>query len=326
MAKVRGSVGLGLGLAAALVVCGSAGQARPAEARAGAARAAGSVAAVTDVRGYVAARVGRGRSRRLWHTTLLRPGEVLVTGRSGGATLFQRNGPVVLLGPGKSVAIRSLPAPAGEAALPAGMFERIARQVGEAERRVQEQSENRQRGEDELPVLALAPRMCAVLEPRPVLSWTPVSGATTYRITLYDARENPLWKATARTARVVYPADRPPLAPGSYKWEVIAEAGGRRGMDTTEFTVPTPAEAAAARRDLESARRLTRGKRCTNLATIAACMEHHLFPRAEAALKRALSGGRQDRVLGELLMRLYQLTDRGEDRDAARGALVVVAK
>jgi hypothetical protein len=68
-----------------------------------------------------------------------------------------------------------------------------------------------------------------VLTDHPTLSWPPVPGAETYLIELFPADEGsgPLWRASAREARLPYPEEEAVLKPGlKYRWRVSARVGG----------------------------------------------------------------------------------------------------
>jgi hypothetical protein len=56
----------------------------------------------------------------------------------------------------------------------------------------------------------------------------------------------------------------------------------------------------------------------TNLPYLALAFEHRLYPQAEVVSQAATARTPHDRMLWELLMRLYQLTARGADREKTR--------
>jgi hypothetical protein len=131
-----------------------------------------------------------------------------------------------------------------------------------------------------------------------------------------------VWQTTTRETRAVYPAGGRPLAPGEYAWEVLARDGSRKGLDTAPFTVAAPRQVAAVRRALERAAALVADSDVPNLARIAVCLEHRLYPEAETLLQRATARSPRDRVLWALRMRLYELTERSAEREATRPILI----
>jgi len=280
---------------------------------------AAPLAVVTDVHGLITLeREGVGEATPLTHSEVLYPGDVLWTGQDGHATLFQRHAPLVALAPQRTIAITPLPPVARDDVLTTERFDLIIKYFDDALQRADETSTEATRGADEVAITVLAPRLSLVLETRPTFVWTPVPDAASYKITLYDQRDNILWQTTTAEPQVAYPADREPLAAGEYAWDVLVTVGNRRGLDTAPFTIASAAEAAAVRRLLEQATSLVSDTNRTNLPYLAVAFEHRLYPQAEAVLHAATARTPRDRVLWELLMRLYQLTERGADRERTR--------
>src|SRR5262245_13763024 len=180
-------------------------------------------AVVTDLRGSVTLlRAGQERGQNLAGTVLLLPGDELKLGKDGRATLLPLNGAVRALRPGQAVSLAPPPPSARAEALPRDLFQLIVRQLAAAAKESETEAP-RTRGEGRAPALtALAPRFSLVLEDRPSFEWEPVQGATRYTVTLYGSDQQRLWSTTTTGGRVVYPADRPALAPGDYRWDVLA--------------------------------------------------------------------------------------------------------
>jgi hypothetical protein len=91
-------------------------------------------------------------------------------------------------------------------------------------------------GEGDFPRV-LAPRKTKLLNPRPTLRWTPIAGATQYKVMVrgQNARsQNPYWNAYVPSgAKLDYPAGAPPLeADTDYK--LIVSAGGRQSDEEAE--------------------------------------------------------------------------------------------
>jgi len=66
----------------------------------------------------------------------------------------------------------------------------------------------------------IAPNQTTILSPRTELSWTPATGAQTYRLTLSDENDNPVatWTSTSTTSPL---PESTRLAPGkSFRWKV----------------------------------------------------------------------------------------------------------
>ena len=58
----------------------------------------------------------------------------------------------------------------------------------------------------------------------PAFAWTPVDGATSYRIAVFSADGQPVWSRQVGAPPVTWPAEVP-RTPGSYRWNVAALAG-----------------------------------------------------------------------------------------------------
>ncbi len=73
--------------------------------------------------------------------------------------------------------------------------------------------------------LVVTPRKTKLLNPRPTLRWTPVTGATSYTVTVRGSNVN--WSTDVISGtEVVYPGAAPPLMPG-LTYKVIVVAGNR---------------------------------------------------------------------------------------------------
>lgn len=76
---------------------------------------------------------------------------------------------------------------------------------------------------------ALAPveglMMAYASDGTPMLLWTPLSTASTYRIEIFSADGKPLWSGDVTAAPMRWPADAP-RAKGAYFWRVEAHDGG----------------------------------------------------------------------------------------------------
>src|SRR5215813_1744791 len=83
----------------------------------------------------------------------------------------------------------------------------------------------------------VAPRKTKLLDPRPTLRWTPVAGATSYKIIVRGQKargQNPYWNMNVPSVtKLDYPAGAPPLeADTDYK--LIVSASGHQSDEETE--------------------------------------------------------------------------------------------
>jgi tetratricopeptide (TPR) repeat protein len=72
--------------------------------------------------------------------------------------------------------------------------------------------------------VVLSPRKTKLLSATPVLRWTPVAGADTYRVIVRGADR--YWTVVTSATEVAYPFNAPPLIPGK-DYKVIVETGNR---------------------------------------------------------------------------------------------------
>jgi hypothetical protein len=160
-------------------------------------------------------------------------------------------------------------------------------------------------GPDDVVLTLVEPRRSVVLERRPKFTWTGMSEASRYVLTVYDADEKIIWTTTTTGTSANYPGDQPPLAPGEYKWEVVAQVGDKVTgdpalYDATAFTLVSEEIATRINADLASAQAGDEG--ATALLYVSALIEHRRFPQAAAELKRSLEAAPQDAALWEMLM------------------------
>jgi hypothetical protein len=129
----------------------------------------------------------------------------------------------------------------------------------------------------------------AVLDGRPTLSWTPIPGATEYRVRLFrvggllddPGREHTLWMATTREPRLPYPEQETPLPAGvPVSWSVTAQtdAGAVPAVPRSKFAVLTTREAA----DLVGVKPLAEGRDPADL--LLAALTYHAFGVYDEAL------------------------------------------
>ena len=280
------------------------------------------IAVVTQVRGDVLLmRAGKSVPEKVRTTVFLRAGDVLKAASGGGALVYQVYAPIVRILAGQQRKINPVRLAARNGALTAEEFASIRVQYAAAVRRVSSPSAGRRSGPNAVRFVALSPRHSLILTPRPALTWTSVTGATGYQVRLLDESGQAVWETFAAESHLAYPADQPPLAPGKYQWEVVAQGTTQAMQDLAPFTVATPEESAAARRDTERAARLVPDSKAINLPYIAACLKHRLYPEAETALQQALKQAPKDAALLTLLADVYRATERWDEREKVRATM-----
>lgn len=281
------------------------------------------VAIITQLGGSVQLRRG-GNTLPIRQTTLLNAGDVVRAGDDGRAVIYQAYAIVTRIRAGQSRTISRLSPPAPRNAVKPEEFARLKRHYLNAKQRRAEPSPATMGGPDEAVLTLLEPRDSVVLKRRPTFTWTPVSGATSYVINVYDHNEETVWTANTTKAHVTYPKKLPPLAPGNYKWEVTVRIGTRTTdnpalYDATAFTVVSAERVTEIESNLRSARASVRADAgAANLIYISALIEHKLLPQAAAELKRELVRAPQDQTLWELVMETYSQMKLWGGREDAR--------
>lgn len=278
------------------------------------------IAFVTQLHGNVQLRRGKETSP-IRQSMLLNENDVVVAGDGGQAAIFQAYAPVIHLRPNQKHTIAPLSPPPPEGSVRPEAFVRLKRLHLNARQRKDVPSPAKMSGPDEAILTLVEPRASAVLESRPKFSWTSVRSATSYEVTVYDRAEKVLWKVSTADTFVSYPSDRPPLAPGEYKWEVVARAGERATgdsslYDASSFTLVNEESAAKINADLAKVRATDEG--AVSPLYVSALIEHRRFPQAAAELKRALEVAPQDGALWEMLMETYWQMKLWGTREYAR--------
>jgi hypothetical protein len=198
----------------------------------------------------------------------------------------------------------------------------VQKQVDTAARSVRQKTNTVGSGPGDRTLTALSPRHGLSLAARPTFEWSPVPGATGYQVTLHDAQARKIWQGSTSASRVPYPESGKPLGPGEYRWDVIAQPMSLRQMDSTSFFIPGAARAGAIRGALQRASRQSGEGSITPLPYLAVCIEHKLHPQAEGILREATRRLPTDGTLRELLMRVYQQTDRWAERERLRPLMI----
>jgi hypothetical protein len=270
----------------------------------GAAKAQTEVALITQLEGNVQLRRG-GETRAIRQTMLLNVGDVVKAGDGGRAVIYQAYAPVTRLRPSQSQTIAQLSPPPPQGSIKPEEFARLKRLHLNAKQRREVPSPATMGGQEDAILTLVEPRGSVVLERRPKFVWTSVNEANRYVVTVYDSNEETVWSTSTSGTSVSYPNDLPPLAPGEYKWEVIARVGDRVTgdpalYDATAFTLVSEDSAARINADLAKAQAGDEG--AAALLYVSALIEHRRFPQAAAELKRSLESAPQDMALWEMLM------------------------
>ncbi|HEX8551877.1 MAG TPA: DUF928 domain-containing protein [Abditibacteriaceae bacterium] len=107
------------------------------------------------------------------------------------------------------------------------------------------------RGEDKIELQSLAGG--ATLQDRPVFKWSPVPGATSYKIRLEDDNDRQILVREATTSEVAYPADAPPLKSGvEYLWRVSTVVGDNLWTQHSNFHVLSDKKRQALQAELDA--------------------------------------------------------------------------
>lgn len=78
--------------------------------------------------------------------------------------------------------------------------------------------------------IVLSPRMTKLLDPRPTLRWTPVTGVTTYRVSIMRGAVEHWGQEVSGSTELKYPESAPALAPG-VTYKTVVNAGGRSSSE-----------------------------------------------------------------------------------------------
>src|SRR5216684_4882516 len=256
-----------------------------------------AVTAQTEV-AIVALREGSLRLRRgkristIRQSTLLNFGDIIDVDNDTRAVIYQTYAPVIRLAARQSRTIIELSPPPPQNALKPEEFSRLKRIYLNARQRRNEPSPVTMGGPENIVLTLIGLRNSAVLEP--TFDWTHVNGATRYVINVYDRNEKVIWTANTSDTRLAYPANRPPLVPGDYKWDVTAQVdnnttGDPAMYDASAFTVISKERTKEIEIDLANARaRVASDDGSANLVYISALIEYRRLGQAVAELKLSL--------------------------------------
>ncbi len=272
------------------------------------------IAVVTDISGVVKLKPAHeNKTKTIDSTMLLYEDDEVVMGKNGGAALFQVNLVAERLKESDKRTIKPASPPPPKGAFTREQMIQYKQLVGRASRNAKVKSPATKGHK----FTALSLRFGLLLDPRPILAWTPVRGARTYVIKLYNNLNDVIWSKTTPDSWVTY--DAPALVSGDYKWDVTAQTvDGKTLYDVTPFTAIATERAEQIRSELQLAREVTENIDSVNLAYVAVCLEYKQYRSAEEDLKRGLRRSPSDRVLWALLAETYQAMQRWDDREMAR--------
>jgi hypothetical protein len=145
---------------------------------------------------------------------------------------------------------------------------------------------------------ALSPRAENVLDGCPTFVWRPSEPGSRYEVALFRGGASVAPAIRAIATSVAYPADRAPLQPGRYQWQIhVTTPTGKQDMDEAEFTVLDAAAARKARAELDAARALLPAEAGVNLPLVGVYIKYRLYTPAKALLDRALDATPEDETL-----------------------------
>jgi Tfp pilus assembly protein PilF len=154
----------------------------------------------------------------------------------------------------------------------------------------------------------ITPRKTRLLNPRPLLRWTPVAGAEAYKVVVRGPDVE--WSAETGQTEMAYPESAPQLAPGSaYKLSVTTgdRASDEEGTPGLGFTILSADEAQAVRDAEARVKALGLDDAPTRLLIASLYANRELTAEAIEQLE-ALSNGSQEpavmRLLGDLYLRI----------------------
>jgi hypothetical protein len=160
--------------------------------------------------------------------------------------------------------------------------------------------------------IALSPRAEQVPDGHPTFAWRVDDPRSRSVVELFRSRQV-IWSGRTVGGRLSYAADRPPLKPGSYQWQVYVRPPGEAArVDGAVFSVPERGAAARIREEIAAARALMPREE-VNLPLIAAYVRHQLYSPAEAELHRALAREPNNGELQRLLAHVHRLMGRAEE-------------
>jgi len=274
------------------------------------------IALVTHINGVVMVKTtGAGKAKPTGYTTFLYENDELSVDDSSYALLLQVNAlPQELNGKNKKT-ITPLSPPPPKGAMTQEQFNWYKRQYAKAleNRKVKPPRGKRKKKR----ITALTLRFGILVDPRPVLAWTRVSGVQNYLVSLFDKDDKVIWSQNMADQQVVV---APAIPSGEYKWGVTATWNARSDFvhDFTPFIVVASEEANKIKSELQQARGINPNPDDVNLIYVAACLEYKQYREAEEELRKGLRRSPSDKVLWTLLAETYRAMERWDDRETAQ--------
>jgi tetratricopeptide (TPR) repeat protein len=155
----------------------------------------------------------------------------------------------------------------------------------------------------------ISPRNTALLTDRPILRWNAVPGATRYKVRVQDAGLTLDWQTETSNTQIEYPADQPPLQPGSnYSLIVETEQGNssdkEEGIDLS-FTVLDTQKAESVRTEVAKFKQLKLIQEAEGLALAYLYQGYDLKAEAIELLEGLVKRGSQTTAVYQILGDLY---------------------
>jgi hypothetical protein len=273
------------------------------------------IALVTQISGVVKIKSGAGKSKSTDLTTFLYEDDELSVDDSSYALLLQVNAFSQQLTGKKKRTIKPLSPPPPQGAMTQEQFNWYKRQYAKAleNREVKPPQAKRKKKR----ITALTLRFGIMVDPRPVLAWTRVSGVQNYLVRLFDKDDKVIWSQNMTDQQVVV---APAIPSGEYKWDVTATWMAKHEFvhDFTPFIVAAPEEADKIKNELQQAKGINPNPDDINLIYVAACLEYKQYREAEEELRKGLRRSTSDKVLWTLLAETYRAMKRWDDRETAR--------
>ncbi|NJK74140.1 MAG: hypothetical protein HC942_08485 [Microcoleus sp. SU_5_6] len=166
----------------------------------------------------------------------------------------------------------------------------------------------------------ISPRRTKLLDSKPILRWSPVAGATSYKLSLRENGAKLNWEMTVSGTEVLYPGE-PPLKPGaSYKLIVETNTGisseSAVGEGDIEFSLLDEQEVAKVKEEVGAIERQVANSEAKKLAISQVYFNANLLAEAVEILEQLVQIGVATppiyRKLGNLYLNKLQLIPQAE--------------
>ncbi len=273
------------------------------------------LAVVTHISGVVMLKpASADKAMQINSTVFLFENDEVSTGQAGEATLLQVNATAQRLTGNNRRIIKPLSPPPPRGAFTREQMSRFKQRYRGAVSNIPREPPRHKRKKKLLTLLTL--RAGLLLDPRPILAWTPVRGVQTYFVRLLNNDNKVIWSQNTSEPRTL---DAPALASGEYKWDVTATTKVDKPLyDFTVFTAVAGDQAEEIKKELQEAREVTGDSEGANLLYVELCLQYKQYRKAEDELKKGLRKTPSDTFLWALLTETYQAMERWDDREKAK--------